>query len=100
MRTALIAIAIVAFSWPAAGQQQNCGPTADALAALKKQYNEVPVGVGLSSDGTLLQLLTSKDGATWTVLMSSPNGVSCMVDDGENWQIMPSDAESEGGPEL
>lgn len=53
---------------------------------LEARYGELSAGVGLNSDGRLTELLTSKDGATWTLIVTSPNGVSCLVASGESWQ--------------
>jgi hypothetical protein len=30
--------------------------------------------------------LTTGDGGTWTIILSSPNGTSCLVAAGEGWR--------------
>ena len=100
MRVAFALAATVAvISFPA-GAQQNCGPTADALAMLKKDYSEAVRGRGMAAGGLLLQLLRSPDGKTWTALLSTPSGNSCIVATGEDWQDVSIPAEPQGGPEL
>jgi hypothetical protein len=39
----------------------------------------------LTRDGRLLEILISEKG-TWTVLVSLPTGVSCIVFEGTDWQ--------------
>lgn len=100
MRNALIALTIVTFSGQAVAAEPKCGPTADALTMLKKDYNEAVRGLGMSQGGFLLQFLRSPDGATWTALLSTPAGNSCVVAEGRDWQDIAAPAEPEGGPEL
>ena len=61
----------------------------DALRILKDKYSEDPVAVGLANNGGLLEILASKDGATWTILVTAPGGSTCMVSAGENWRLVP-----------
>ena len=42
--------------------------------------------MGLTSTGSMLEVLTSPAGGSWTVIMTMPNGVSCLVAAGENWE--------------
>jgi hypothetical protein len=42
--------------------------------------------MALTSAGTLLEVLTADDGATWTIIVSRPDGLSCVVAAGQNWQ--------------
>ena len=73
----------------AAAEAQNppdCAPRAKLLDQLSSQYKEVPVAIGLSSSGSLVEVLTSDNGSTWTIMVSQPNGSSCLVAAGEGWQ--------------
>ena len=36
--------------------------------------------------GNVIELLRSKDGSTWTLLMTYPNGTSCVLRAGEYWE--------------
>ena len=64
----------------------NCGPRADLLKQLSSKYRESPVAIGVADNGSLLEVLASTDGATWTALVSRANGYSCVVMSGEDWQ--------------
>jgi hypothetical protein len=67
----------------------RCGPRTEVLKALSSQYKEAPVAVGVASNGRLLEVLSAKDGSTWTALVTSTDGTSCMVMSGESWQSAP-----------
>ena len=44
-----------------------------------------PVSLGLSLDGRVVEVLKSP-GGTWTIIMTSLNGVSCLLIAGKYWQ--------------
>jgi hypothetical protein len=46
----------------------------------------------LTSDGQLLEVLRSDSKQTWSILVTSPQGVSCIVAAGESWQDKARDA--------
>ncbi len=55
------------------------------LSQRESQYGEVPVAIGVA-DGQLIELLTAKDGITWTIILTSPKGMSCLIASGDGWQ--------------
>jgi len=50
-----------------------------------------PVAIGVTNKGGLVEVLTTGDGNTWTIIVSMPNGTSCMVAAGEGWRSMERD---------
>lgn len=90
---AIIGAALAAPSPAAAQNAQACGKRIDILKHLTGQYQEQPVAIGLADNGSLVEILTTTDGATWTLIFSLPNGVSCLVATGKDWQTVPRVAE-------
>lgn len=70
-------------------QAPACVKRADLLAHLARQYREAPAAVGLADNGALLEVFASRDGETWTVAVTTPNGISCLIATGEQWQDLP-----------
>ncbi len=68
-----------------------CSPRSDVLGHLAKKYGEAPVAIGVTNKGRLVEVLTTGDGNTWTIIVSTPNGTSCMVAAGEGWRTMERD---------
>ncbi len=66
--------------------QQACAPRDTVLAHLASKYHEAPVAVGVTNKGGLIEVLSTPDGKTWTIIVTSPQGLSCMVAAGEDWQ--------------
>ncbi len=63
-----------------------CMARADLLGRLIERYGEFPVAFGLTNAGGLVELITTSDGGTWTIIVSNPNGTSCLVAAGEGWR--------------
>jgi hypothetical protein len=68
-------------------QPRTCMPHEGADAKLRKEYGEKALGRGVSGDGTLLEIFLAPAG-TFTVIKTTPGGVSCVVDFGEGWQTL------------
>lgn len=67
-----------------AQQAMNCGPRDKMLADVKGKYKEKPDSAGLTSQGMLLEIWTS-DSGTFTALMTTPQGISCVAAVGDGW---------------
>mgnify|MGYP001316729847 CR=1 FL=1 len=52
---------------------------------LKTGHAEKPIGLGVTNAGTVVELWNSLDGATWTLLLTMPNGTSCIVSAENGW---------------
>ena len=73
----------------AASAEAVCGNRADVLDQLAGRWSEAPVAMGLKDDGSVLEIVAAADGATWTALVTFPNGSSCVVATGERWESTP-----------
>jgi hypothetical protein len=62
-----------------------CLPHEEAEDQLRQTYNEKKIGRGISGDGNMIEVFMSSAG-NFTVIKTSPAGVSCIVDFGEGWQ--------------
>ena len=75
---------------PAAAQaQMACGERSALLRRLGQAWAEAPVARGLASTGNMIELLASADGSSWTLLVTGPTGIACVVASGEAWQAIP-----------
>jgi len=74
------------FAAPALAEERACGKRDKMLGDLASTYQEKPMAIGLSQDGSLVELLTTSDGSTWTILVTLPNGTSCIATAGQDWQ--------------
>lgn len=96
MRTAHLPLAILigvtALTMTAVGtaqaQSRACAPRAEVVKSLDGMFNEVPAARAIVADGTLMEVFVSEEG-TWTMLLTSPQQVSCLVGSGDNWEDLP-----------
>ncbi len=82
-------IASIAFASPASSQQQLCTERNAVVTQLSKQYSEAPVAMGLANNGGLIEILSSDKGQSWTIILTMPNGMTCMIAAGEGWEALP-----------
>ena len=72
-----------------AAAQSACTTRSQAVKSLSETYSEAQVAAGIASNGRLVEVFTSANGATWTIIFTMPNGTSCLVASGEGWISVP-----------
>lgn len=92
LRTIIISMGVLLIGWstmPSAAQAQMvCDDRGTVVSTLDKGYSEKPVSMGLSSNGAVVEVFVSETG-TFTIIMTRPSGLSCLVAAGENWEDLP-----------
>ena len=90
---AAFAFVLLAFlaSASLAGQPDaaKCDSRAAVFDFLSAKYTEAPVAMGMAKDGNMIEIFTSGAGATFTIVMTRPDGTACMVAAGKEWETMP-----------
>lgn len=67
----------------------KCGTRSELVEILKDRFNQKPAGLGLSYEGReAFEIYTSEDG-DWTVMMTKPNGQTCIMAGGHSWKNYP-----------
>ena len=72
-----------------AAAQQVCAEHAEVVKLLGAKHAEIQVALGLAANGGVVEIFSTKDGATWTMVITMPNGITCMMASGESWESMP-----------
>jgi hypothetical protein len=70
-----------------ASAEAGCDSRSKIISALDQEYREAPIGIGLTQNGRVVELLVSRKGS-WTLLATGPTGMSCLIAAGENWEAM------------
>ncbi len=81
----LILLGSVTLAAPASAAQ--CAQRQEITDKLAHDFDEKPIGMGVSAAGSMLVFYASPKG-TWTVALVSPDGVECVVDVGNGWTGM------------
>ncbi len=82
---ALVTLGLALGPRVASGQSAYCGERSGIIKMLKENYDETQTAIGLSSDGHLIEVFAAPSG-TWTMLVTYPAGVTCVVRSGLGWQ--------------
>ncbi len=64
----------------------QCASHAEVTKQLGSAYAEAQVAIGLASNGGVVEVFSTDDGSSWTIVMTMPNGKSCVVAAGEAWE--------------
>ncbi len=83
---AFLAVLFVFLAPVAASATPQCGPHDRITEVLTKKYQEKPSAFGVTNNGQLVEVYTTGEGSTWTILITSPDGVTCFVSAGEGWR--------------
>ena len=75
----------VAVSSSAIAATPVCIERSVALSQLAMEFGETPVALGLANNGAVVELLKSRDGKTWTIVLTMPSGLTCILAAGEGW---------------
>lgn len=89
-----------------ASHQSACGVRQVVIDGLQSAFGEAPVALGvvrgLRSDLTAsmggIEVFAAAEGATFTILFTRPDGLSCVVAAGVEWQRRPMPTLSPGRP--
>lgn len=84
---AVSALALVAFGATAhADPDRTCAKREEINVLLSERYGEEPRSMGVSESGdAAFELFVSPKG-TWTITMTTSNGLSCVMAAGKHWE--------------
>ena len=90
IRTLTLAVLALALAAPAPAQvQRPCLPHDVMAAKLEARFREQQIGIGAVPSGQAVFELFVAETGTWTLLMTRPNGMSCITASGYGWEISP-----------
>jgi hypothetical protein len=78
---------VMAFTSPAQAASV-CGNREDFVKALADKFKEQGKALAIAGQANLLEIYTSQAG-TWTILMTSPAGKTCIIAAGNSWEDIP-----------
>jgi hypothetical protein len=85
--TAIMALAVMVD--PGAAQPVlNCAEHSKVVDFLGSHYSETLQAVGFINQAVILEVYVSENGS-WTMLVTTANGSSCVVFAGQSWETIP-----------
>ena len=84
-----LGLAILLSTEAPASAQSKCVAHPEVTKQLGSRYSEAPVAMGLANTGGVVEIFAKDDGSSWTMVVTMPNGMSCMMAAGEAWESLP-----------
>jgi hypothetical protein len=66
-----------------------CHQRTDLTEMLNQRYAEQQSALGVQADGQLVEVFVSENGTSWTIVLTRPDGWSCIVAVGQHWESLP-----------
>ena len=72
----------------AQSQAGNCGERSQIVERLQQKYGETRRSVGLAANSGVVETFASTDTGSWTIVITLPNGRTCLVAAGEAFEAV------------
>ena len=69
-------------------QGQNCGPREMVIEQLADTFGESRQSMGLGGQGHVVETFASTETGTWTITVTLPNGLTCLVASGQAYEAL------------
>lgn len=65
---------------------RNCAPRDQVVDRLAAKYGESRQSIGLGSNNAVMEVFASLETGTWTITVTTVNGVTCLVASGQAFE--------------
>lgn len=86
--TAAAAIYIASTLDAVAQAGRNCAPRDAVVSRLAEGYGETRRSMGLGANNAVVEVFASEETGTWTITVTSPNGLTCLVASGQSFETL------------
>lgn len=67
---------------------RNCAPREVVLERLAEGYGETRQSIGLGAQGAVVEVFASSDTGTWSITVTMPDGLTCLVASGQSFETL------------
>lgn len=94
LKTLLVSASVLLFATlsVSAQQQNRCAPRDKIVEFLKEKHKEIPINRGtqtLRGQMVVIEYWGSDEKKSWTIVLTRPDKISCILGAGENFQRVP-----------
>ncbi len=86
---AALALGLLVHTAAAVRAQPVCMPHDELTKRLYATFAEAPTANAVANNGALVELFATRDHTSWTLAMTRPGGMSCVLVAGEEWNHFP-----------
>ncbi len=84
----VLILALVLGVGTSARAQSVCMAHPELANQLDSRFSEAPVAIGLANNNVVVEVFSNGDGSTWTMVLTQPDGMSCVMATGEDWETL------------
>lgn len=67
---------------------QACAPREGVVKKLSERFEETLKGQGMTKEGSITEFFVNEDSGTFTIIITQPNMISCMINAGSMWEFV------------
>ncbi|MGR3662233.1 MAG: hypothetical protein ACU0CA_13775 [Paracoccaceae bacterium] len=67
---------------------RSCGPRERVITRLATTYGETRQSIGLGQNNAVVEVFASIESGTWTITVTLPTGVTCLVASGLGYETL------------
>ncbi|MFY0596864.1 MAG: hypothetical protein JXQ85_10575 [Cognatishimia sp.] len=83
------AVILAVIATPVSAQnQRHCAPRDTVVERLAAGYGETRQSVGIGGDNSLVEVYASTESGSWTITVTSPAGLTCLVAAGQSFETL------------
>ncbi|WP_417241926.1 hypothetical protein [Celeribacter sp.] len=90
------ALAALVMTTAPAFAQSACAARDQIITRLQDKYGESRQSIGLAPNSGVFEVYASNETGTWTILVTQPNGQSCLVASGRAFETLAEAAVAKG----
>lgn len=88
MTLAFSLVALAAQQATSETARRNCGPRDIVVTRLADGFGESRQSIGLGANNSVVEVFASTDSGSWTITVTLPNGVTCLVASGQAFETL------------
>ncbi len=70
----------------ASAEAAMCGTRDSVTELLANRYKEAPIAIGMVSDRGVMEVYVAEDTSTWSIVVTTPQGRTCIIAAGQNYE--------------
>ncbi len=71
-----------------ASAMMRCGERDAVIEHLSSRFGETLRSLGVQHGQGLIEIFANADSGSWTILLTTPSGISCLMAAGEAWRAL------------
>lgn len=80
----------------AAQAANQCGKRDVVVTQLTEKYGETRRGMGVANNNAVMEMFASDTSGSWTITVTTPNGMMCLVASGQGYEAMAEELPAKG----